>query len=92
MVQGVSWAIVATAALAVLLGARQSKPAQAPPAAPAARERPWLTPEAAAQIIGPGGSLGPLFAGVELGGPAPSPAVSSALGARHHAARIDRAR
>jgi hypothetical protein len=35
-------------------------------------ETPWLTNEAAAQIVGPYGTLGPLFDGVALGGPAPS--------------------
>jgi hypothetical protein len=45
------------------------------------REEPWLTREAAAQIIGNRGTLGPLFTGVELGGPAPSSAVRGRISA-----------
>jgi hypothetical protein len=35
-------------------------------------EAPWLTREAAAQVIGPDGGLGPLFDGLELGGLPPT--------------------
>jgi hypothetical protein len=34
---------------------------------------PWLSHEAAAQLIGPDGAPGPLFEGLDLGGPPPSP-------------------
>src|SRR5262245_16009680 len=45
------------------------------PAAPPRQEAPWLTQQAAAQIVGKGGTLGPLFAGVAIGGPEPAPEV-----------------
>lgn len=64
-------AMVAGTALVMLVGARHDPSPK--PAAPARlEEEPWLSKEAAAQIIGADGKLGPLFAGVELGGPAPS--------------------
>jgi len=54
-----------------------------PPAKPASvmrsLERPWLTREAAAHIVGQTGTLGPLFSGIELGGPEPAPAVRSRI-------------
>jgi hypothetical protein len=58
-------------------------PRQRPPAPPAkaprAYERPWLTREAADQIVNRDGGLGPLFADVSLGGPAPSPATRARI-------------
>jgi len=40
---------------------------------PAARgEAPWLSPEAAAELVGVHAAPGPLFAGIELGGSPPS--------------------
>jgi hypothetical protein len=43
-----------------------------PPPEPAKQpEEPWLTRDAAAEIIGPDHELGPLFRGIELGGAAP---------------------
>jgi hypothetical protein len=45
-------------------------PPPPPPPTPIA-EAPWLSPEAAAEIIGEERGLGPLFRGVELGGDAP---------------------
>jgi len=50
------------------------------PAAPE-RERAWLSREAAAQIVGPDGQLGPLFAGVDLGGPMPTAEVRARIDA-----------
>jgi hypothetical protein len=44
---------------------------QPPP--PIAKERPWMTREATAQLVSPRGTPGPLFAGIDLGGPPPSP-------------------
>jgi hypothetical protein len=54
-------------------------------------ERPWLTREAAAQIVGPEGGLGPIFSDVALGGPAPAPAVRARIAdfARANAIDID---
>lgn len=66
-------AMVAGTALVMLVGARPApvaRPASPPPRV--AEVEPWLTPEAAAQIVGKNGKLGPLFGDVELGGPAPS--------------------
>jgi hypothetical protein len=44
-------------------------------------ERPWLTREAAAQVVRDDGGLGPLFDGLTLGGPPPSPALRARLAA-----------
>lgn len=66
-------AMVAGTALVMLVGARHAPVAKMPsPPARVAEAEPWLTAEAAAQIVGEHGKLGPLFAGLELGGPAPS--------------------
>lgn len=62
-------AMAAGTVAVLLLGARWSEPEGEAPAPERLYETPWLTPEAAAQIIGPHGELGPLFAGVELGAP-----------------------
>jgi hypothetical protein len=51
-------------------------------------ERPWLTSEAQAQIIGDDGGLGPLFADVHLGGPSPSAEVKATIAAFARANRI----
>lgn len=52
-----------------------------PPVERASPERPWLTREAAAQVVLGDGRLGPLFEGVMLGGPAPSPEVRARIAA-----------
>jgi hypothetical protein len=63
-------AMVTASVLAVAWGARdRSKPA---PREARAAERPWLSKEAAAQIVGDGGTLGPLFGTLTLGGLAPT--------------------
>ena len=65
-------AMVVGAALVMVVAGRRPEPARARPVPATTRhERPWLTHEAAAQIIGHGGRLGPLFVGVVLGGPPP---------------------
>ena len=53
-------------------------------------ERPWLTREAQAELIGEHGAPGPLFAGVTLGGPDPSTAQRAAIAAfaKQHALDI----
>ncbi|MBL0220323.1 MAG: hypothetical protein IPQ07_41445 [Myxococcales bacterium] len=63
--------------------------------APAARaivqpppESPWLSREAAAQIFGPEGRMGPLFESAWIGAPAPSPAVRSRIAAFAHANNV----
>jgi hypothetical protein len=62
--------MVAGTALVMSLGARHEPAAHAPP--PVHDEVPWLTKEAAAQIVAPGGAPGPLFDGVHLGLPVPA--------------------
>lgn len=65
--------MVAGSAFVVGLGRRDRTPA---PTAPHVRpaEKPWLSQEAAAQVIDSEGGPGPLFEGLYLGGTAPSPA------------------
>lgn len=66
--------MIVAAAATVWLGARHfSQPEQVAPAA--AREKPWLGRDAAAQIITSDGELGPLFEGSTVGGSAPSAAT-----------------
>jgi hypothetical protein len=57
--------------VAVMVFAGRQPDAPAAPMVERAHERPWLTPEAAQLIIGPGGKLGPVFTGLALGGPEP---------------------
>jgi hypothetical protein len=83
-------AMIAGTVLVVVAGARSPTTQRAPPQPPPP-EVPWLTPEAAAQVVAPGGGLGPLFEGVELGGPAPSPAQRARIAAfaRDHRVAIE---
>lgn len=64
--------MVTASVLAVAWGARDRGKPKAPPRVAHVPETPWLSKEAAAQIVGPDGELGPLFANVMLGGLAPS--------------------
>jgi hypothetical protein len=64
-------------------------PPSAPVKAPRAYERPWLTPEAAAQIVNSDGRLGPLFADVVLGGAAPSAATRARIAAFARKNQVD---
>jgi hypothetical protein len=77
--KGLLVAMVAGTALVMAFGARKSEPHRAPPTKAAVYEEPWLTPEAAAQIAGPDGTLGPLFEGLFVGGPAPTPEVRARI-------------
>ena len=83
-------AMVAGTMLVVVAGARHET-ASPPPTPRVPPEAPWLTREAAAEIIGPGGALGPLFTGVVLGGSAPLAAVRARIAefARTHDVAID---
>jgi len=84
--------MIAGSVVVMLVVPRRPEP-PAPPAKPApvvrALERPWLTREAAAQVVGPAGSLGPLFSDVELGGPAPAPVVRTRIAEFARANGID---
>jgi hypothetical protein len=76
------WLGAISAATLVALGVAARSRSEPPPAvAQLPPEVPWLTPEAAAQIIGDHGALGPLFHGVELGGPRPAAAVRARIAA-----------
>ncbi len=66
--------------------ATEPKPTIPPPRV---HEAAWLTPEAAAQVIGPGSRLGPLFAGVDVGGPPPSPEMRTRIDAFARANHVD---
>lgn len=67
-------AMVAGTTVVMFAGARGSTPHRGTQTPTRSPEQPWLTHEAAAQIIAPDGSLGPLFSGVELGAPVPATA------------------
>jgi len=65
----------------MVLGAR---PESAPPVAEKPRtytEKPWLTREAAAELVAPGGRPGTLFAGVILGGSEPPAPIRERIAA-----------
>nr|MBA3454460.1 hypothetical protein [Deltaproteobacteria bacterium] len=67
--------------LVMVVGARDARPVRPTPVPARWVEAPWLTREASAQLIGPGGTLGPLFAGVILGGSAPPAAIRERIAA-----------
>ncbi|HEX7699447.1 MAG TPA: hypothetical protein VF403_01960, partial [Kofleriaceae bacterium] len=72
------WTMIAGSVAVMLIAARRPDPRPAPTPL-RAHERPWLSPEATRQIIGPEGGLGPLFSDVELGGSAPAPEVRARI-------------
>jgi hypothetical protein len=83
-------AMVAGAALVILVGAhshRSGEDHEASPEPPL--EAPWLSAKAAAELVGPDGSLGPLFDGVSLGGPAPSREARARIAAFARANRVE---
>ncbi len=65
----------------MVLGARDDAPAPAPQMTPTYTEKPWLSREATAQLIAPGGMLGPLFAGVIVGGAEPPAPIRERIAA-----------
>ncbi len=79
--RGMLIAMVGGSILVISLGARHDGPSPQAPRREPPHERAWLSREAAAQIIAPAGGLGPLFAGVVLGGPAPDAAVRERISA-----------
>ena len=75
-------AVMIGGTVAVLaLGSRSRSAPEPPVVRRKVPEQPWLSAEAAAKVIGDGGALGPLFDGVELGGPAPSPRTRALIAA-----------
>jgi hypothetical protein len=72
------WTMIAGSVAVMLIAARRPDPRPAPTPV-RAHERPWLSPEATRQLIGPEGGLGPLFADVELGRSAPTPEVRARI-------------
>jgi hypothetical protein len=82
-------AMVAGSMVVIAFGSRRAPAAQPEPVR-ARAETPWLTRELAAEVIGPGGNLGPLFTGVILGGTPPLPAVRARIAefARAHDVEI----
>ena len=70
--------MIAGSVVLMLVAGRRPEPRPAP-VAPRPHERPWLTHEAAAQIVAPGGGLGPMFADLDLGGSAPAPEVRTRI-------------
>ena len=81
-------AMVAGSVLVLVVGARRD-PGPPPETPRPPLETPWLTQEAAAEIVAPGGGLGPLFAGVTLGGLAPSPTVRAHIAEFARAHNVD---
>ncbi len=82
-------AMIAGTGLCLLVAARQSEPVREPHVQPRPHERPWLTHQADAQIVGPNGTLGPLFDGVVLGGSTPLPEVRARIAAFARAHGVD---
>lgn len=72
-------AAMVAGSVVVLVAGRRDHAEPRPPAPQVSEETPWLTPEAAAEVIGPGGNLGPLFTGVILGGTPPLPEVRARI-------------
>ncbi len=64
--------IVGSVAMMIVATRQRTRPA--PAVQVRVSERPWLSREAADQIVVSGGQLGPLFAGIDLGGPSPTAA------------------
>ena len=66
-------AMVVGTSLVVVLARRPAEPAAHMRELPARPDVSWLSREADARVIGPDGEPGPLFAGLQLGGTAPTP-------------------
>lgn len=83
--------LVIAGSVATMFIATREHAKPAPAAKPRVAERPWLSHEDAAQLVEDDGALGPLFAGLELGGPPPTPDQRAKVQAfaRAHAVAID---
>jgi len=81
--------MVVGSAVVIFAGSRSESARPAAPLPEPSHERPWLTPEAAHEISGDDGMPGPLFDGLELGGPEPSPADRARIAAFARAHDVD---
>jgi hypothetical protein len=82
-------AMVVVSVAAVAWGSRERPHAESAVMKASPPETPWLSKEAAAQIVGAEGALGPLFHDLTLGGMAPSPEARARIAdfaARNHVA------
>ncbi|MEO8698870.1 MAG: hypothetical protein ABI867_02470 [Kofleriaceae bacterium] len=82
-------AAIVVSALLVLVAMRWPEPTQPPETPARVDDSVWLSREAAAQIVGDAGGLGPLFAGVELGGAFPSHEIQTRIAAFARANTIE---
>lgn len=81
--------LVVGTGLFVLVAATWQPPDPEPAPTIVHDEPAWLTKDAAARILGPNGTLGPLFEGATLGGSAPSPATRARIAAFAKANHVD---
>lgn len=81
--------MIAGSALVLYAGARREAAHEVPEVREPSHERAWLTPEAASEVFGAPGELGPLFEGVVLGGPAPSPEARARIAAFARANNVE---
>ncbi|MFT3700257.1 MAG: hypothetical protein QM831_44345 [Kofleriaceae bacterium] len=70
-----AWTLIAGSVVVTTVAAARQPDRSGKPAAPPqhAKERPWLSADAIHELVTHDGGLGPLFADLSLGGPAPSP-------------------
>jgi hypothetical protein len=87
VVRLLAFGAIVTGLMYVALAPRPGEPAAVKPR-PHVEER-WLSREAAAELFDADGHPGPLFAGVEIGGPAPSQEVEARIAAFARANHID---
>lgn len=75
----------------MVLGGRDEPTLPTPAPVSKYQERPWLTPEAAAELVSAGARPGPLFAGVILGGSEPPTPIRERIAAfaKQHGVDID---
>jgi len=72
-------ALIAVSVAGMIFAARRPDPAPAAPPVTRAHERPWLSHQAMHELVGEGGRLGPLFADLAIGGPAPAAATRARI-------------
>ena len=83
--------VIASSVATMFIAARERDVPARPKPAHHVVERPWLSHEDAAQLVDEDGALGPLFAGIDLGGRAPTPEQRAKVEAfaRAHSLSID---